>query len=65
MKIITSHDLDMMFETCKRIIVIKEGEVAADGTTAEILTNVELLESCGLEIPLSFQNCPICGASKE
>jgi len=64
-KIITSHDLDMMFETCKRIIVIKEGEVAADGTTAEILTNVELLERCGLELPLSFQNCPICGASKK
>ena len=64
-KIITSHDLDMMFETCKRIIVIKEGEVAADGTTAEILTNVKLLERCGLELPLSFQNCPICGASKK
>lgn len=63
-KIITSHDLDMMFETCNRIIVIKEGEVAADGTTADILTNVELLESCGLEIPLSLQNCPICGAYK-
>jgi len=63
-KIITSHDLDMMFETCKRIIVIKEGEVAADGTTAEILTNVELLESCGLELPLSFHNCPICRSSK-
>ncbi|WP_346889601.1 ABC transporter ATP-binding protein [Clostridium sp. UBA1056] len=25
-KIITSHDLDMMFDTCKRIIVIKEAE---------------------------------------
>lgn len=63
-KIITSHDLDMMFELCNRIIVIKNGEVAADGPTAEILTNVELLESCGLELPLSFQNCPICGFSK-
>jgi len=63
-KIITSHDLDMVFETCKRIIVIKEGEVAADGTTEEILTNAELLDSCGLEMPLSLQNCPSCGASK-
>jgi cobalt/nickel transport system ATP-binding protein len=63
-KIITSHDLDMVFETCKRIIVIKEGEIAADGTTAEILPNVELLDDCGLELPLSLQNCPICGASK-
>ena len=63
-KIITSHDLDMVFETCKRIIVIKEGEVAADGTTEEILTNAELLDSCGLEMPLSLQNCPICRTSK-
>jgi len=64
-KIITSHDLDMVFDTCKRIIVIKEGEIAADGNTAEILSNVELLDDCGLEIPLSLQNCPICGASKK
>lgn len=63
-KIITSHDLDMVLETCKRIIVIKEGEIAADGTKEEILSNMELLDSCGLEIPLSLQNCPICGASK-
>lgn len=64
-KIITSHDLDMVFDTCRRIIVIKEGEIAADGNTAEILSNVELLDDCGLEIPLSLQNCPICGTSKK
>jgi cobalt/nickel transport system ATP-binding protein len=64
-KIITSHDLDMMFETCKRIIVIKEGEVVSDGATADILTNAELLDSCGLEVPLSIQNCPACGISKK
>lgn len=63
-KIITSHDLDMVFDTCKRIIVIKEGKISADGTAAEILTNIELLDSCGLELPLSFQNCPVCGISK-
>ena len=63
-KIITSHDLDMVFDTCKRIIVIKEGEIAADGPTSEILTNAELLEGCGLEMPLSLQNCVNCGSSK-
>lgn len=64
-KIITSHDLDMVFETCKRIIVIKEGTVAADGTAEEILTNGKLLDSSGLEMPLSVQNCPVCGNSKK
>ena len=63
-KIITSHDLDMVFEVCSRIIVIKEGEIAADGTAAEILSNGSLLDSCGLELPLSLQNCPNCGSSK-
>ena len=63
-KIITSHDLDMVLETCSRVIVLKEGQVAADGTTLEILTNEELLDSCGLEVPFSLQNCPICGFEK-
>ncbi|WP_010246215.1 energy-coupling factor ABC transporter ATP-binding protein [Acetivibrio cellulolyticus] len=63
-KIITSHDLDMVFETCKRVIVVNEGEIAADGTVGEILQNSELLDSCGLEVPLSLKDCPVCGASK-
>jgi cobalt/nickel transport system ATP-binding protein len=57
--------LDLVLDTCKRIIIIKEGELAADGETAVILSNEELLNSCGLELPLSIQNCPICGASKD
>ncbi len=63
-KIITSHDLDMVFETCKRIIVIKEGEIAADGFTPDILSNEGLLDGCGLEVPFSLRKCPVCGASK-
>lgn len=63
-KIITSHDLDLVLDTCSRIIIIKEGELVADGETAAILSNEELLSNCGLELPLSIQNCPICGASK-
>lgn len=63
-KIITSHDLDMVFETCKRIIVIKEGQVGADGLTKKILSNVELLDRCGLEQPLSLRNCPVCSSLK-
>lgn len=62
--IITSHDLDMVLETCKRIIVIKEGRIAAEGASDEILSNEGLLDECGLEIPLSLQNCPVCGTSK-
>jgi len=63
-KIITSHDLDLIQETCKRVIVVNNGMIAADGTTSEILTDRELLDGCGLEMPLSVQNCPICGRAK-
>lgn len=63
-KIITSHDLDLVLETCQRVIVVKNGKIAADGATSEILANRDLLDSCGLELPLSIQACPICGASK-
>ncbi len=63
-KIITSHDLDMVYETCKRTIVIKEGRIAADGPSAEILADAGLMDSCGLEVPLSLQSCPVCGAEK-
>lgn len=63
-KIITSHDLDLIMETCQRVIVLKNGKIAADGPTSEIITNKDLLDSCGLELPLSIQSCPICGKSK-
>ena len=63
-KIITSHDLDLVLETCQRVIVVKNGRIAADGATSEILTDRELLDNCGLELPLSIQNCPVCGKSK-
>ncbi|RXE58572.1 energy-coupling factor ABC transporter ATP-binding protein [Acetivibrio mesophilus] len=64
-KIITSHDLDMVFEICKRTIVIKAGKIAADGLTSEILADEELMDACGLEVPLALQSCPVCGSKKK
>lgn len=63
-RIITSHDLDMVLELCPRVMVIKDGRVIADGPTRDILMNQELMEEAGLEIPLSLQNCPVCGGAK-
>jgi len=63
-KIITSHDLDMLMEICSRIVVIDNGKVLADGAAMDILTDSRLLDSCGLDIPLSLQNCPKCGRGK-
>ena len=63
-KIITSHDLDLVLETCQRVIVVKDGVIAADGKAKEILTNRFLLDECGLELPLTIQSCPVCGSVK-
>lgn len=64
-KIITSHDLDMILELCTRVIVLKDGAVAADGPAAELLADAALMDSCGLELPLSLQNCCLCGTKKK
>jgi cobalt/nickel transport system ATP-binding protein len=60
-KLIATHDLDMAMELCTRTIVLKKGKIEYDGPTAEIMTNSQLLEECGLELPLRLQGCPICG----
>ncbi|HEY6872905.1 MAG TPA: ABC transporter ATP-binding protein [Geobacteraceae bacterium] len=60
-RIFTSHDLDMVAALCERTIVLHEGEVGADGPTAEIFRDDELLARCRLEKPLSMQGCPVCG----
>ena len=55
-KLITSHDLDMILETCDRVILISNGKIVADGPAEEILSDRELLEANRMELPLS-KNC--------
>lgn len=54
-KIITSHDLDMIMDTCSRVILLSDGKIVADGKTEEILRNRTLLESHRLELPYKLQ----------
>jgi cobalt/nickel transport system ATP-binding protein len=54
-KIIASHDLDLILNVCERCIIIKDGQVAADGPAEEILSDENLLEDNSLELPLSRQ----------
>ena len=53
-KLIASHDLDMILDTCDRVILISGGRIAADGPAKEILSNKELLEANRMELPLSM-----------
>ena len=54
-RIITSHDLDMIYDTCSRVILITGGKVAADGPAEQILKDEELLMANRMELPLRFQ----------
>jgi len=54
-KIIASHDLDLIWDVCRRCVVIKDGRIVADGPAEEILSNRQLLEANNLELPLSLQ----------
>lgn len=54
-KLITSHDLDMIWDTCTRVILMNKGSIIADGPVKEILSNAVLLEQNGLELPLRLQ----------
>ena len=53
-KIITSHDLDMLLDTCDRVLLLSEGQIVADGPAGEILRDQALLESHRMELPLSL-----------
>lgn len=57
-RLITSHDLDLILDVCKRTIVLVDGRIVADGPSAKILADEQLLLSAGLELPLRFQPRP-------
>lgn len=52
-KLVASHDLDLILDTCDRVLLISGGRLIADGPAEEILLNRELLEANRLELPLS------------
>lgn len=53
--IITSHDLDMIMDTCSRVILLSGGQIAAQGDAGTILRDRKLLEANHMELPLSLQ----------
>ena len=54
--LIASHDLDFIYDTCDRVLLLYEGRIAADGPAEEILHDGALLADCDLELPLRFQS---------
>lgn len=54
-KLIASHDLDMILDTCDRVILLANGKIAADGKADVLLRDQALLEANRMELPFCLQ----------
>lgn len=58
-QIIATHDLDLALDLCDRTVVLSQGEIVYDGSTAAVMGDPTFLEQYALEAPLSSQR-PYC-----
>ncbi len=54
-RVVSSHHLEFILETCERAVLMDQGHVKADGPATEILANEELMQKHGLEVPHSLK----------
>ena len=50
-RLIASHDLDMILDTCTRVLLVNGGRLVADAPAEELLRDRALLEANRLELP--------------
>ena len=49
--LVATHDMRLVATLCERTVILDEGQIVADGPTAELLADEPLLERHGLESP--------------
>ena len=52
--LMVTHDLPYALELCERSVVLSDGEIVGDGSTAEVLGDRELMAAHRLELPYGF-----------
>jgi cobalt/nickel transport system ATP-binding protein len=50
-KILATHDLDLVLETCSRVLVLDGGKLVASGPPCDVLADTALMDARGLEVP--------------
>jgi cobalt/nickel transport system ATP-binding protein len=55
-KMIASHDLEFILQTCGRVLLLDRGRLVTDGPAAHILADGALMEAHGLEVPYSLRS---------
>ncbi len=61
--VMITHDMHLMLEYAKRAIVFSGGEVIADDTSANILTNPAIIEQANLKETSLYDLALLCGIS--
>lgn len=49
--ILITHDMDVLGEACKRVVVLKQGKIAFDGMKDELFKNDNLVKETSLDYP--------------
>ena len=52
--VLASHDLELVRETCRRVVLMDAGKVVADGATDAVLGDADLLHAHGMDRPHSI-----------
>jgi len=50
--VIVTHDINLASQVASRVLILNEGQIVADGTVRQILTDEHLLEEARLEPPI-------------
>lgn len=54
-KVIATHDLEMVLETCQRVLLLDHGKLIAAGSPEVLLADADLMQRHGLEVPYSLR----------
>lgn len=54
-RMIASHDLELILQTCDRVLLLDRGRLMAEGPARPILSDAALMETHGLEVPYSLR----------
>jgi len=55
-KVISTHDMDSVYELCDRVLLLDSGELVAEGEARAILGDKCLMEAHGLETPAMLRS---------
>jgi cobalt/nickel transport system ATP-binding protein len=59
--LVVTHDLPYALELCERSVVLSDGSIVADGPTADVLGDEDLLRHHRLELPYGFDPTSVSG----